>query len=73
MDKTVKEIQEEVEEAKAKIKTILLSFYTRNPTVILSGEFGVLRECINNGFGAPKLFNSEIMLKLKISIDEKSC
>lgn len=73
MDKTIKQIQEEAEVAKKAIKSVLEDFMNKNPSVCLSGDFGVLKTFVSDIINKPLLVSSEIDITLNISIDEKSC
>jgi hypothetical protein len=71
MEKTIGQIQEEAEIVKIEVKKILKKFMHANPSICLSGEFGVSKEFISSIAHKPMLANIEVDLILKINIDEK--
>lgn len=71
MEKTISQIQEEAEVVKVEVKKVLKKFMDENPSICLSGEFGVEKTFITQDFQEPEFVGAEVSLILNISIDEK--
>lgn len=71
MDKTIRQIQGEAEAVKVKIVEVLKEFFEENPSICLSGEFGIIKEYVSDCFSEPMLTGAKVDLTLNINVDEK--